>query len=253
MFRHSGETRTLQHNLKIASLLSFVAGVVNVAGFLAVQRLTTNVTGHFAFFVDEVFKFNYLQAFVFFLYIFFFFSGSFVSSFLVELIYKRKGSYVFVMPALLESAVLFSAALLGPLLVDQHPDVLAFLLLFAMGLQNSLVTTISNATVRTTHLTGLFTDLGIELSQLLFYKQQVHREKLYSSIRLRFTIIGFFFIGGMVGGVVYSAVQLYTLAVAGAALLSGITFDYLKAGVRLMNRENNDRKKPGSRKKQTGT
>ena len=38
--------------------------------------------------------------------------------------------------------------------------------MFAMGLQNALVTKISNATVRTTHLTGLFTDLGIELSQL---------------------------------------------------------------------------------------
>ena len=56
MFRHNGKTRTLSHNLKIASLLSFVAGIVNVAGFLAVQQLTTNVTGHFAFFVDEVFK-----------------------------------------------------------------------------------------------------------------------------------------------------------------------------------------------------
>lgn len=231
MFRHSGETRTLQHNLRIASLLSFVAGVVNVAGFLAVQRLTTNVTGHFAFFVDEVFKFDFLHAFVFFLYIFFFFAGSFVSSFMVELSYKRKGAYVYVWPVMLESAILFCAALLGSLLIDQHPDVLAFLLLFAMGLQNSLVTTISNATVRTTHLTGLFTDLGIELSQLLFYKQPAHRSKLYASIRLRFTIIGFFFIGGLAGGVGYSFIQLYVLAVAGALLLSGITFDYLKPGV----------------------
>ena len=89
MFRHGGETRTLQHNLRIASLLSFVAGVVNVAGFLAVQRLTTNVTGHFAFFIDEVFKLNFLQGVAFFLYIFFFFLGSLVSSLLVELLHKR--------------------------------------------------------------------------------------------------------------------------------------------------------------------
>jgi uncharacterized membrane protein YoaK (UPF0700 family) len=99
-----------------------------------------------------------------------------------------------------------------------------------MGLQNSLVTTISRATVRTTHLTGLFTDLGIELSQLLFYKQHAQRSKLFSAIRLRFTIIGFFFIGGLAGGVGYSVIQLYVLAVAGAVLLSGITFDYLKPG-----------------------
>jgi hypothetical protein len=55
MFTHQGNKRTPSHNLQIASLLSFVAGIVNVCGFLSVQRLTTNVTGHFAFFVDEIF------------------------------------------------------------------------------------------------------------------------------------------------------------------------------------------------------
>ena len=54
MFRHRGKSRTLTHNLKLASLLSFVAGIVNVSGLFAVQRLTTNVTGHFAFFADEM-------------------------------------------------------------------------------------------------------------------------------------------------------------------------------------------------------
>src|SRR6478735_5334104 len=129
MFRHIGETRTLQHNLRIASLLSFVAGIVNVAGFLSVQRLTTNVTGHFAFLIDEVFKLNFLQGFVFLLYILFFLLGSFVSSFLVELIYKWNKNYVYIFPALLESILLFLVPVLGHL-VYQSPDTLAFILLF---------------------------------------------------------------------------------------------------------------------------
>lgn len=54
----------------------------------------------------------------------------------------------------------------GSNLMLENSNIIAFSLLFAMGLQNALVTKISNATVRTTHLTGLFTDLGIELSQL---------------------------------------------------------------------------------------
>ena len=40
-------------------MLSFVAGIVNVAGFMAVAKLTTNVTGHFALFVNETFKLNF--------------------------------------------------------------------------------------------------------------------------------------------------------------------------------------------------
>lgn len=106
MFTHHGKSRTLSHNLKIASLLSFVAGVVNVAGFLAVQKLTTNVTGHFAFFVDEVFKLHFAASMAYFLYIFFFFLGSFTSSFLIEIISRKNMRYVFVIPTIIECIII---------------------------------------------------------------------------------------------------------------------------------------------------
>lgn len=236
MFRHQGKTRTLKHNLRIASLLSFVAGTVNVAGFLAVQRLTTNVTGHFAFFVDEIFKLNFWQGFIYFLYIFFFFLGSFVSSFLVEIISRKNDHFIYVIPTIIESLILFAVALFGQFLISENPNLLAFCLLFAMGLQNSLVTTISSATVRTTHLTGLFTDLGIELSQLFFYKLKQQKDRLIASIKLRLTIISFFFFGGIFGGVFYSSIGLYVLALAGATLLLGIAYDNFKLKLILLKR-----------------
>jgi uncharacterized membrane protein YoaK (UPF0700 family) len=97
-----------------------------------------------------------------------------------------------------------------------------------MGLQNSLVTKISNSIVRTTHLTGLFTDLGIELAQLFFYKQLALKQNLFSSIRLRLTIISFFFLGGIVGGVFYSELELKVLLIAISVLIFGLIYDYLK-------------------------
>jgi uncharacterized membrane protein YoaK (UPF0700 family) len=240
MFTHKGNTRTLKHNLRIASLLSFVAGIVNVAGFLAVQRLTTNVTGHFAFFVDEIFKLNFWNGFVYFLYIFFFLTGSFIASFIVEMVSKTSERFIYIIPIIIESLILFLMALFGQTLALQNPNLLAFSLLFAMGMQNSLVTKISNATVRTTHLTGLFTDLGIELSQLFFYKQKDQMEKLHSSIKLRLTIISFFFLGGLLGGIFYSTINLYVLAIAGTILLIGIIYDDLKLKFLLINRDYSD-------------
>ena len=239
MFRHQGKTRTLSHNLKIASLLSFVAGIVNVAGFFAVQRLTTNVTGHFAFFVDEVFKLNFWQGFVYFLYIFFFFLGSFVSNFLIEIISKKDEHYIYVVPAAIECLILFAIGFWGHDLIIKSPNTIAFSLLFAMGLQNSLVTTISSATVRTTHLTGLFTDLGIELSQLFFYKAKEQKDKLVSSIKLRLTIISFFFTGGIVGGILYSRIGIYTLIFAALVLVSGLVYDSIKFRLILLKRKFN--------------
>ncbi len=237
MFRHQGKTRTLSHNLRIASLLSFVAGIVNVTGFLAVARLTTNVTGHFAFFVDEVFKLNFWGGFVYFLFIFFFFLGSFVSSLLIEIISRKNDHYIYVVPALIECLILVVIGFWGEGLIIKSPNTIAFSLLFAMGLQNSLVTTISSASVRTTHLTGLFTDLGIELSQLFFYKATEQKHKLISSIKLRLTIISFFFIGGIVGGVLYSKIGINTLIFAATTLVVGLIYDNIKFRLILLRRK----------------
>jgi len=232
MFRHKGKTRTLAHNLRIATLLSFVAGLVNVAGFLSVQKLTTNVTGHFAFFVDEFFKQNFWEGLHYFLYIVFFFLGSFFSNFSIELTSKINDRLIYRIPVIAESFILLFLAIFGQKLISNAPNVIAYSLLFAMGLQNSLVTTISNATVRTTHLTGLFTDLGIELSQLFFYKLKEQKDKLYSSIKLRLTIISFFFLGGLIGGILYTKINLYVLAFASVLLLIGLIYDDIKLKIK---------------------
>ena len=237
MFKHEGKTRTLKHNLSIASLLSFVAGIVNVAGFLAVQKLTTNVTGHFAFFVDEVFQLHFWNGFVYFLYIFFFLFGAFSSNFLLEIKIRKNSPTLYTLPVLVEIAILATIAVFGSYLQIDNPNTIACSLLFAMGLQNALVTKISNATVRTTHLTGLFTDLGIELSQLFFYKEAVQKEKLYASIKLRFTIISFFFIGGIVGGLFYSNMKLNVLLIAAATLFFGLIYDYIKLKLIVLHRK----------------
>lgn len=228
MFKHHGNSRTLEHNLKIATLLSFVAGVVNVIGFISVYRLTTNVTGHFAFFVDGILHFNVYDALIYFLYIISFFVGSFVSNTLVEIVLKRNEKNIFIAPIVFEILILSIVGIIGHFLYQSHPDIIALSLLFAMGLQNSLVTRISNAVVRTTHLTGLFTDLGIEISQLFFYTTDEQRKKLRSTIRLRLRIIVFFFVGGIIGGIFYKQLDLHTLLIPAAMLCIGLFYDSRK-------------------------
>ena len=228
MFRHQGKTRTVKHNLQIASLLSFVAGIVNVAGFLAVKQLTTNVTGHFAYFVDEVFQVHFWKGLVYFLYILFFFLGAFISSLLVEYVALKNENKTYILPIVIEIVLLLFVASLGKNLIESYANLIVCILLFAMGLQNSLVTKISDATVRTTHLTGLFTDLGIELSQLFFYKKALQKIKLYASIKLRLTIIIFFFIGGITAGLLYQKLQLKVLILAAFVLFIGLIYDTLK-------------------------
>jgi uncharacterized membrane protein YoaK (UPF0700 family) len=230
MFRHQGKSRTHKHNLRIATVLSFVAGIVNVAGFLGFRELTTNVTGHFAFFVRDVAEFEVWKGAVYLLFIFCFLLGSFTSSFLIEEFRENKLLNVFVLPTAIESMILVLVPILGGFLPMQSSNVIVYLLLFAMGLQNSFVTKISNAVVRTTHLTGLFTDLGIEISKLFFPKNHPDQAKIKADIRLRVFIISFFFFGGLCGGYGFSRLGfgLGTLYFAALILILSLFYDDLR-------------------------
>jgi len=64
---------------------------------------------------------------------------------------------------MLESVLLFAAT---PLIHGGH-DLGLYFASAACGLQNAMVSTYSGATVRTTHLSGIFTDLGIYLGHRL--------------------------------------------------------------------------------------
>lgn len=230
MFRHHGKHRTYIHNLRLSILLSFVAGIVNITGVLALKTLTTNVTGHFAYFAEEISKQNFSNAITFFVFTIFFLLGSFSSNFITEISSKKNPHLGHVIPISIEIVLLYLIGFFGKPndLSSFEGKWIAYTLLFSMGIQNSLVTKISQSTVRTTHLTGLFTDLGIELSQLFFYKKPEETKKLRTSIYLRLFIISFFFTGCIVGGFVYRFLMMKTLLIGAFFLLIALMFDYIR-------------------------
>lgn len=217
-------------------MLSFVAGSVNIAGLSAVNRLTTNVTGHFAFLADEVANENMRLAFVYVIFIGAFLLGAFFSGLLTEALERWNERYVNIVPVVIEISILVAVAFSATTADSRNADSVAAWLLFAMGLQNALVTSISNAVVRTTHLTGLFTDLGIELSQLFFYRKVDERKKLTSSIKLRLVIIASFFVGGIAGGFGFRIFGLKILLFSAAVLTIALVYDYVRVNLILIKR-----------------
>ena len=227
MFRHKGKSRTFKHNARLAALLSFIAGLVNISGVLHVKTLTTNVTGHFAFFAEELVLKHYTVAVLFLLYILAFLAGSFFSSLLTEFFIWKGKKAPHTTSIVVEICLLVAVGLTG-FASGINLDGIAFILLFAMGMQNSLVTLISNARVRTTHLTGLFTDLGIELSQLFFFRKTDQQKALLKSIELRLVIISFFFAGCISGGFLFNQIGIKTLLLAGIFLTAALFYDVVR-------------------------
>jgi len=80
----------------------------------------------------------------------------------------------------------------------------------ACGLQNALVTTYSGALIRTTHMTGLFTDLGIMLG-LRLRGQPFDRRRAV----LYLLIITAFVLGGALGALLFARMNVGALLVPG--------------------------------------
>lgn len=236
MFRSRDRGRTHFHNGRLAALLSTVAGVVNIVGLLSFHTLTTNVTGHFAFFSQRLFFENYRLAWISILLVIFFFVGAFIANTTMELMAKQTVLSSYRLPLLLE-IVFLTAVVVVTHFFDDIIVLPACMLLLAMGLQNALVTKISGSVVRTTHLTGLFTDMGIELSQMFFYRRKKERHRLRRSIFLKLIIIGGFFVGGIVGASLHHTYGVWTLVIPIVLLVLALYYDSMRLNYLQIRRE----------------
>jgi uncharacterized membrane protein YoaK (UPF0700 family) len=231
MLRRKGQVRTYEDNLQLAAFLSFTAGCVNVAGFIAFDVLTTNITGHVAFFARWLSFGDTPTALYFLLWMVLFLIGSFISALLVEWIGSKSPRFAHAIPILIEASIL---AFVGSYshLYYEHTDsqirLLGGTLLFAMGFQNAMVTKISGSVVRTTHLTGMVTDLGIELAALFRNAKGINRKDLKKKILLQLSIIFFFFAGGICGGYAFQELLFHAFYVPAGVLMITLFYDTLR-------------------------
>ncbi|HEX9510213.1 MAG TPA: YoaK family protein [Puia sp.] len=232
MLKHTGIRRTHIHNVRLATLLSLTAGFVNAEGFLGFSILTTNVTGHAALFAEKVSLKDWKTTWVIALWMLLFLGGAFISSLIIDIIGKNQ-RYSYLIPILLEFGILITIAAIGNYYKNSLADrqVFAGSLLFAMGMQNALVSMISRSVVRTTHLTGTFTDLGIELAQLIIIRDD-DKSALKSGIVLKMVIILSFITGALSGAYGFRFIHFYSFYIPAFILVFALLYDVFRVNVK---------------------
>lgn len=202
MLRKTKEGRTLKDNLMLASSTAFVAGMTNVAGAIAFLSFTSNITGHVAMLAQKIVNKEHHDILVYTLWLLLFLLGAFTANFITKS-YSKKGVYrAHAVPIFIEIIILFVVAVYGHNYYQEtqlERELIIGAMLFSMGLQNGLVSTISGGLVKTTHLTGLFTDLGGDLSEY-FHAEKGQASAIKQKLMIRLTILSFYLIGGIVGG-----------------------------------------------------
>lgn len=234
MLRKFSSSRTLAENIKLGALTAFVAGMVNVASLLVFFAFTSNVTGHYAIVAAEIAKGNHFQVAVVFAWILTFFLGSFTSNFLVINLTRWSSYVAHAAPLVLEILCLVSVGVYGQFYYQEtltETEFLLALMLFAMGLQNGLTASISNFAVKTTHLTGTTTDLGILFSMFL-RKEYRENAEMVGKAKLLLSIAAAYLGGAIVAGFACVHIGFRTFYVVSGLLVVVILYDLYELRIR---------------------
>lgn len=225
--RLSGARRDARANLQLGCVLALVAGAVNAGGFLAIGGYTSHMTGIVSGMADDLALGNITLALAAWGAWLSFVSGAAVTAIMVNWGRRRRLHSQFALSLLFEAVLLLLFGLAGNHLAAM-PNVLGpvtiLLLCFVMGLQNAIITKISGAAIRTTHVTGLSTDMGIEVGKLLYYNRRqlsersvrVNRSKLLTHTLL----LSCFFAGGVSGALAFKHIGFPAATIILACVLS---------------------------------
>jgi uncharacterized membrane protein YoaK (UPF0700 family) len=203
----TGHRRTVSANRHLGFALAFVAGAINAGGFLAVRQYTSHMSGIVSAMADNLVLGGYDLVLDAFGAILSFLAGAASTALLVNYVRRQRLYSEYALPLLLEAVLLLVFGVVGARLQQVEGLFVPFtvmLLCFMMGLQNAVITKLSHAEIRTTHVTGIVTDLGIELGKLLYWNADHALPKVLASrerLRVLGTLLACFFAGGVAGAV----------------------------------------------------
>jgi uncharacterized membrane protein YoaK (UPF0700 family) len=224
----------------LALLLAAIAGGVNAIAFFAFEVRISHMTGNVSWLgesfargrVDNAMEAGYL--------VIAFILGAVASEALLEISRNRsRGRYI---PALgVEIAALGLVALVGHYMPEAHEKLLVRCLAFSMGLQNALTTRVSGAVVRPTHLTGVLTDLGIQVVRVVVWLREgaersgvrgffervvgLPTEPKFERARLQLGLALSFVLGSVVGSFLFLSFGTIVLLMPCVGLLVVIALD----------------------------
>lgn len=235
MFKSGTLTHHHRHHIYLWFALAFNAGTINTGGFMACRRFVSHVTGFATLAGMELAKWDVLHFWGMLSVPLFFLCGVAVAGWLVDRRYDEgEGPHYAITMGLVSGCLLFVTiggllgffGAFGEEMRLQHDFLLMVLLCFSSGLQNGAITTSSGSTIRTTHLSGITTDLGLGLVRI--FRHGFDHPKVRSDVRasmVRGGTIASFVLGSFIGGwlylkIGYGGFLLPTLIAAGSAWLA---------------------------------
>lgn len=212
-----GPDRTESIDLTLAALLSTIAGGLNAVGFVLAGSFTANMTGNVSGLAEDVVAGRLLSALSFAGLLAAFICGAWLTALAIGAGERRGWRGIYALAIVGEALILLALGL--ALLRDSSAQLaMVFVLSFVMGLQNAATTMISKARVRTTHVSGMATDLGISLAAL--FGTAPARAEALPRLRLHGLTLACFALGGIAWLVAYGLLGTLVFEITAIMLLA---------------------------------
>lgn len=193
----------------LATLLAGIAGAANAGGFILLGSYTSHMTGYLSQIADNLVLWQLALVGQSMAAIGCFVLGAAASAFAINWArqFRPKGQYA--LPIGIQGGLFVALAAIGAAPMDAATAQQSGLLLLCviMGFQNATITKISQARIRTTHATGMITDVGIELGRAA-YGRSVNAEIAADRAKLAvlLQLLATFLLGGIVGALGYGMI-----------------------------------------------
>lgn len=217
MFLHKSKTEFLGREFVwLWTALAFQAGFANAGGFLACARYISHMTGFGTQVGIAISQLDYSMALEMFSAPLSFLAGAMTSAIAVDrrMAAGRRPNYLQVMAGLVFLFLLVSLGgvygmfgAFGEPLILARDFTLMSLLCFACGMQNACFASLTRGQIRTTHLTGILTDIGITFVKVATIKTGRELILLKRTNFIRLLTFFSFSSGSAVSAVVFSKIQ----------------------------------------------
>ncbi len=194
--------------------LTFVAGAINAGGFMVVGHYTSHMSGIVSAMADHAALGHGGLLLAGLVALLSFMAGAAHSAWLINFGRRLGWRGRYALPLLVEAGLLLAFGVMGALLPTELVAIpVVPLLCFLMGVQNACITKISGARIRTTHVTGIVTDLGIEIGKLTYWNADPHSGEPRvvadrAKMRLLAGLLASFAIGGLAGALAFARIGL---------------------------------------------
>lgn len=211
-------------------LMAFIGGAINAGGFFAVNHYTSHMSGELARIADHIFLEQWSIALSSALMVLSFILGACHAAFSIVWGKHVRLHSPYALTFWIEAVymLLFGIMASGLTQYQTLVPITVLLMCFIMGMHNTVMTMLSGGVIRSTHMTGFITDIGIELAKFLFYSMQKRRPTLqgvqWPKLKLYLGLVTGFVLGGVFGAWGFHQVNFkFVLPLSAVLLIIGFS------------------------------